>query len=363
MPALSGLFISLAIMTKSTAVIFLPVVPFIFILGNPKALKKLLGFFVFIISSIAFLYILFPPVWKNPVKTAPKYFEKIAFGVTGIGMEGKKEIGSSGKAENITLDDTLEDKGKLFYLVSLFIRTTTAFWVIFVISLGFYFYILLKGFFVQIFQAFKNRKIPGQFYFSNKAWLAFWSLGISSAVIFGMSFAQKQSDRYAVLVYPFIILICAYFLDFIKWYLSLPLVIFYVIFTLFEIKGTHPYYISYSNRYLGGVEMRMRALDGPPFGVAMYEAMKILNDDMKNNGYSGYYTVAGPKSVKAISAGGKFSRFPSCVTDYIVAYALEDKPTYTCYRKYTLIDTVRIGNFDYWYIYKRDNQKHESNYE
>lgn len=359
----SGLFIALALLTKSTAIIFLPAVPFIFLLGNTGLIKKLLGLLLFLASTALFIYAFFPPIWKNPVESAPKYFEKIAFGVSGIGMEGKKEIGSSGKAENITLDDTLEDKGDNFYLVSLVMRLSPAATILLVISLAVFIYYLMKSFAVLIYNSIKSKAIPKAFQCPNDVWLAFWSFGFSLASIIGMSLAQKKSDRYEILVYPFLFLIAAYMINKLKWYLSLPLIIAYIVLAGIEVKQMHPYYLSYSNPYLGGVEMRMRALDGPPFGVASYEVFNVIKNDMKNNGYEGFYTIAGSKSIKAISVGGKFSRFPSCVTDYVVSYGLEENPIYTCSRKYTLIDTVKIGNFDYWYIYKRENQKHESNYD
>lgn len=44
-------------------------------------------------------------------------------------------------------------------------------------------------------------------------------------------------------------------------------------------------------------------------------------------------------------------------------FAFDDKPTLVCKNKYVLADTVKIDGFDYWYIYKRLNQKHESNYD
>jgi len=143
----------------------------------------------------------------------------------------------------------------------------------------------------------------------------------------------------------------------------LPLTILYIDLVCYELRGYHPHYLAYSNPYLGGIKTRISALDNAPFGVGTYAAFDIVQNDRKLTGLTGYYTVAGSKSVKAISAGGKFSRFPSCVTDYIITYATETKPVNSCTQRYMLLDTVNIHDFDYWYVYKRLNQAHESNYD
>jgi hypothetical protein len=358
----SGLFYSLSLLTKSTAVIFLPAIPFIFLLGNTSLLKKLTSFLLFILSSLFFIYTLFPPIWNNPAKQIPEYYKKIAFGVTDIGVEGKKEIGTDGKSENIVLDETLGDKASNFYISSLFMRLSVAGGIFLIISIGVFIYAITKGFLLTILDATRSKKLPKLFTFSTESWVRFWSLGIAVAILFALTMSVKKTDRYEIIVFPFLLLLVASFLSKLKWYLSLPLVVLYVSFVLYEIAPIHPYYLAYSNPYLGGIETRLRTIDKAPFGIASYEAFSIVKKDREVTGYSGYYTISGSKSIKAISAGGKFSRSPSCVTDYMVDFVLDEQTPTNCVQKFTLLGTVKVSGFDYWYVYKRISQKHESNY-
>jgi hypothetical protein len=360
---LSGFLFSLSFLTKSSAIMFLPAVPFIFLLGNGKLLKKLVCFILFLLSSLLFTCIFFPPVWNSPVKSIPKYYKQILVGVTDIGIEGKKEIGFSGKNENVTLDETLSNKDLNFYLSSLFMRLTPASCILLTISLSLFIYLILKGKILAIWNTIRNKKISGTFAYPVDSWLSFWSVGLSIAFLIALTLSVKKTDRYEILVFPFLFTTIAYFLNKLKIYVAIPLVLVYAIFAIYELSLIHPYYLAYSNPYLGGIERRLRALDGAPFGIGSYAAFEIIKNDMIRNNYSGYYTVSGSKSIKAISVGGKFSRSPSCVTDYNVVFAFDDKPTYMCVQDYVLINTVKISGFDYWYIYKRLNQLHQSNYE
>ncbi len=359
----SGLFFALALLTKSTAIIFLPAIPFIFWLGNNSVLKKLSALLLFIVATLLFVYAFFPPIWRHPIKQVPRYYNQIVFGITDIGVNGRKEMGTSGKGDNILLDDTFKDKGPNFYIRSLFMRLSIAGGVVLVVASGVFIYFILKGFVLLIWKTIKNKSIPKTYNFASDSWISFWSIVISIAVLIALTLAVKKSDRYEILVFPFLLTIVAYFYNKLKLYLSLPLISIYACFVVYELIPLHPYYLAYSNPYLGGIETRLRALDDAPFGIGSYAAFDIVKNDREASGYDGYYTVSGSKSIKAISVGGRFSRFPSCVTDYVITYALEDQPTYTCVQKYTLLGKVKISGFDYWYVYKRLHQKHESNYE
>lgn len=219
---------------------------------------------------------------------------------------------------------------------------------------------MLRGFFSILFNAVKNRKILFNYEFSAASWISFWSLGLSGAVLIGLTLAVKKSDRYEILVFPFLLSLISWLLSRLNRYIAVSLIFLYVLLTGYELFINHPYYMAYSNPVLGGVELRLRALDDSPFGIGVVEAMQKVKADMQENDYDGYYTISGPKSIKAISVGGRYSRYPNCATDYVVVYALERDPIDICVNKYVLIDTVKIGGFDYWKIFKRLNQKHES---
>jgi len=359
---LAGLCFALAVLTKSSAVMVLCAVPFIFFLGDAAWYKKLTALFVFIISTVLFLYAFFPPVWKDPVKSFPGYYKKIAFGVSDIGIAGKREIGTSGKGESTVLEKTLKDKGNLFYLSSLFVRLSLAGSALLIITISIGFYFFSKELFLFISRIIKNKKIPKEYKFPPGVWLSFWSFCLSVAIMIALTLAVKKSDRYIVLIFPFLFVLISYFLSNIDKKLSVVFAVVYLAVVGYELKEIHPYYAAYSNPYFGGLETRLNVFDNAPFGIGIYEAFQIVKKDMESNDYNGYYTISGPKSIKAISEGGRFSLYPSCVTDYSVVFGLEDQPTDRCAQKYEKIGSVNISGFDYWNVYKRLSQKHESNH-
>ena len=359
---LSGLFFALGVLTKSSAVIVLPAFPFIILLGNFSVPKKLLSIVIFIVALGLSVYVSFPAIWKDPIKSFYGYYQKIYTGVSEIGVEGRKEVGTSGKSENVTLDKTVNKRDDNFYITSLFVRTSVVGSVLIIVSVGFYIYVLLKGFFVFISSSVKNKSVQKVFNYGADSWLSFWSLGISVAILVALTLATKKIDRYAVFAFPFILIVITYFLHKLNKWVGLAVMIVYLVFTSKQLYDIKPYFFAYSNPYLGGLATRLYELEGEPFGVGSYEAFQIIKKDMEANNYDGFYTVAGGKSIKAISAGGKFSRYPSCVTDYVVVFIMDPSPKDSCRQRYNKIGAVKIDGLEYWTVYKRVNQKHQSNY-
>jgi hypothetical protein len=231
--------------------------------------------------------------------------------------------------------------------------------VLLFLSLSYLLFLLFR-YFIQLF---KKRKF--NFESLRKPENIFLFL-ISSIVIFSLvalTLSAKKSDRYEILIYPFLILIFTYFLTKINSWIYLFLITLYVFITLIELDRIHPYYLAYSNPLFGGIEARHKSIDNSPFGIGIYKAYQFVLKDRLDNNYDGYFTISGNKSIKEISYGGKFSKYPSCVTDYIITYYKNEQPTKRCVQKYTLLGSVEISGKEYWFIYKRDNQKQESNKE
>jgi len=359
---LSGLFFALGVLTKSAAIIVLPAFPFIILLGNSSVLKKLLSMVIFVVAVGLSVYAFFPAIWKDPVKSFYGYYQKISIGVSDIGVDGRKEVGTSGKSENVTLDETVRKRDDNFYVISLFARTSVVGSVLIVVSVGFFIYVLLKGVFVFISSSIKNKSIQKVFNYEAGSWLSFWSLGLSVAILVALTLATKKTDRYAVFAFPFILIVITYFLYKLNKWVGLAVMVVYLVFTSKQLYDIKPYFFAYSNPYLGGLTTRLYGLEGEPFGVGSYEAFQIVKKDMEENNYDGFYTISGSKSIKAISAGGKFSRYPSCVTDYVIVFTKDLSPKSSCRQKYIKIGTVKIGGLDYWTVYRRVNQRHQSNY-
>ncbi len=359
---LSGLFFALGVLTKSAAIIVLPAFPFIILLGNSSVLKKLLSVIIFIVAVALSVYAFFPAIWNDPLKSFYGYYQKVSIGVSDIGVDGRKEVGTSGKSENVILDETVRKRDDNFYITSLFARTSVVGSVLIVVSVGFFIYVLLKGVFIFISSSIKNKSIQKVFNYEVDSWLSFWSLGLAIAILVALTLATKKTDRYAVFAFPFILIVITYFLYKLNKWVGLVVMVVYLVFTSKQLYDIKPYFFAYSNPYLGGLTTRLYGLEGEPFGIGSYEAFQIIKKDMEDNNYNGFYTVAGSKSIKAISTGGKFSRYPSCVTDYVVVFTMDFSPKSSCRQKYTKIGTVKIGGLDYWTVYRRVNQKHQSNY-
>jgi hypothetical protein len=322
-------------------------------LGNSSVIKKLGGLLLFISACAFFIYVFFPPIWENPIKYIPKYYGKMATGVMDIGIEGKKEVGNSGEGTSVVLDEIIDEVGPNFYLTSLIMRFSVAGIALVLISVSVFLYSSLKGFVLTWWKLLKTKKFPKVFNYNVESWISFWSLGISTAFLIALSIPVKKSDRYEIVVFPFLIAIIAYFLQRLKIQYAIFLVLIYSAGTLYELNTASPYFFAYSSPLLGGITTRLYTLNDSPFGVGTYATFDVVKKDREKNGETSFYTISGSKSVKAISAGAKFSRTPSCVTDYVIYFAMESKMIYSCAQKYRLVDTVKIGGFDYWYVYKK----------
>ena len=112
------------------------------------------------------IYVFFPPIWQNPIKYIPKYYGKMAAGVTDIGVGGKKEVGNSGEGPSVVLDETIDEVGDNFYLTSLIMRFSVAGIALVLISVSVFLYLSLKGFVLTWWRLLKTRKLPKVFNYS-----------------------------------------------------------------------------------------------------------------------------------------------------------------------------------------------------
>jgi hypothetical protein len=360
---IAGLLTALAILTKTTAIIIIPAIILAFLLGNVQWKVKVKGLLVFFISLIVFIYSFFPAIWTNPLHYFPVYYKNIIFGVSEIGVTGKKEIGSSGIGQNKTLERVFKNNNPDYYIESLLIRMTPGFLILLIPALIYYCYQFSKGLIKKIYSCAVVKLKDLSWKFLPDSWLSFYSTGISIGILIALTLAVKKSDRYIIMVFPFLITLITHYLYRMKIKTAGILIFLYCVYTAYALKSIFPYYLAYSNPYLGGIEHRLSEIDKAPFGIGIYEAFQIVKNDMDKNNYSGFYTISGTKSIKAICAGGKFSLYPSCRTDYSVVYAYESPPTERCAQKYKLIGSVKIAGFDYWNIYKRTSQLHQGNYD
>ncbi|MDM8532335.1 glycosyltransferase family 39 protein [Anaerolineales bacterium HSG25] len=140
---LTGLFLGLSLLTKSTALLLFPMLGLIFLsqtislhrnnsdlTGTSSASQNSLGLIVFhhflvLLTSMLTFFLLWPAMWVTPVEalslTFGKLFTDQAAGVGNLGM--------------FWFGEFVEDPGLLFYLVVFLLKTTPLLWLGLLLSL------------------------------------------------------------------------------------------------------------------------------------------------------------------------------------------------------------------------------------
>lgn len=352
---LSSLFFVLAFYTKSSAIIILPVLFVIFIFAQDTIINKLKNLFLVLLSIVVFLYLFFPALWLKPIQRFPEMFSKIYQGASSIGYEGKMEIGSSGKSDNIILKKARSLKNE-FYKNALLYTLSPITWVGIISLIPLILYIIIY----RIYLSEKPRTLNKLFklFISNeKVKLIIFSLLGFLAFYLSYSYSVKAYERYAVIMYPFIFFVLVSIIDFLDYKAVILAVIIYLGINIPDLVKIHPYYYAYGNPYLGGSFQRYEILNSPPFGVGTFELNKQLTLYIKNQNSGFFPVIGGFKSLKAIFKDGRNERSPLCDVDYFIMFYDDLTPGEACVgRSKKLILTLNIGGFDYWKVFKFNRQ-------
>lgn len=335
-------FLAFAVLTKTTSLVFIPVPLLMIFAGQLSFKKKVFSYLLLLVFSSLFTFALFPAVWKNPVKKVPYYYKKMSEGVTLIGYEGRKEIGKSGKGESTILEKSMKKKPLEYYPRVLMYRLSPGMWVISGLTVLGSIYFFIRHF---IEMAGKQDRTFEHFD------LFVFTVFLITTFYVALTMATKTSERYALIFLPFMFLCTATTLGKAKLRYMTILVLIYVLSMIPQYKEIYPYFFAYGNSFLGGTQGKFNDLKSPAFGVGILGVWETIQE--YRNWDPAYFTVAGTKSLKAISSGARFERAPNCTTDYFLAFARDLKPKDVCVGKtYDLIAVNKIGNMDYWYIYK-----------
>ncbi len=324
---LGALFFVLALLTKTSALMLLPIIFLMLVLGKQSLGKKFLTIILLPFALSAFIYFLVPALWVNPLINARSIYKKMATGVIDIGIYNKKEIGLPGDKDSLIED--VSRGGGIWYFYLLEIP-----YVLSPVSLGFLAVSVIR----LIYMGFK-KQISILNIFSFLAFIIF---------LVGLSIADKKGLRYGIVFFPFLFVIMS------NWLSNLPIKIFSVSLGVLLISlipqyiSIYPYFYVYGNPLLGGVKSRTMIFDPGSFGVGAYEACQYINSVLKPNTD---YTVIAPKSFKYTCLNVKVTTRPSCESDFDVIYALDDTPIKFCPGMFHVLRKVRIGNLDYWTIY------------
>lgn len=325
-----SLFLVLSILTKSTGILMAPVLLIVMLTAKVPLINKLKHCIWLVMTFALFVYVFVPAIWKNPVTETRKVFVDIYSGVIDIGFFGKREVGFAGTKRNVVLDEFDKNGGASYYLKSIFYNLSP-------LTSALACYV-----FVRLIVLTLKRKVTTEELLTTLAIVAF---------LIPMSISNKKGLRYGVVLLPYIILLQSFALaTFRTRHLGFALS-FYIITLLPQYLTIYPYFYSYANPILGGVKAKTALFKPGSLGVGTYELNKLISQDVGHVNRT--YTISGFKSLKVINPPGFVDTSFKCQNDYIAVYALDKTPAERCADRFEHIGTVRVGNLDYWKLYKR----------
>lgn len=325
---LSALFLVLGVLTKSSGAIFTPI-PFLIILVSKADFKqKAASWMLFSVMSLITLYAAVPALWKNPIKASVEIYHGISAGAMDIGYLGKKEVGFGGAKGNITLDEISVNGSYDYYVKALFYTLSPISLCILTAS--------LIWFFGSVFKRKPNTLNV---------------LSILTVLLFLviMSISNKKGIRYGIIFYPFLFLIMANFLSVLKTRFYTGALIVFAVSLVPQYIQIYPYFYAYANPLLGGVKARVEVFKPGSLGVAAYAVNQKIQIDAKSTNY----TISANKSLGVINKKGVVATSFNCSSDYVVVYYLDKERVRSCGGSISLLSTVKVGNLDYWEIYKK----------
>jgi hypothetical protein len=277
-----------------------------------------------LLLSVTFTFIIIPALWGNPFHAVPKVYREIVGGITNIGIEGNTESGSSSEL--------------LFYFKGLVHLLSPVTLLLVGSSILFLAYSMIKY----------QRTI-----INHVSPLCLFSFLSFIVIILILTIALKKSERYTIILFPFLFMTAAWAVSKLKasYFALVSLVL--MLSLLPQYKQIYPYFYAYGNPLFGGVKGRYDAFKAGPFGVATVAVDESIRADRKNKRKPDFYSVAAYKSFVYASSAPRVMYTPDCYVEYYVARPLERKPSDFCKTSFKLLSTVRVGNMDFWYIYKR----------
>ncbi len=353
----AGMFTA-AFLTKTTALIFLPIPLIMLLAGKLHWQKKILYFFGLPVMSAVFVFVMFPALWKNPVLAVPYYYQKLSTGVYTIGYEGKKDVGTGGELENAITEKIFGQRPAEYYLKVLLFDLTPVAIFLFVISLLYVTIFSVITFSKYLFSILKKKADLKNLSKENilSVWLPLLAFVVGVGFILALTLANKKIDRYAVVCLPFIFIIISYALSRFGKTALVILLFAYISGIVPAYLKFYPYFYSYSNPFMGGLLGRFKQVNADTFGVGAYDVFKAIHADVLISDFNGQQPIiTSQKSVQAIATDVRFTREPNCFTNYYVAFAHGTQPTKFCRggkNRFHIIYTVKVGGMDYWYVYK-----------
>ncbi|PIR43575.1 hypothetical protein COV24_02000 [candidate division WWE3 bacterium CG10_big_fil_rev_8_21_14_0_10_32_10] len=333
----------LAFLTKSNSLFLLPFVGLLFFVHffDTKNVKNMVlaiskKYFAWILGSIFIFFLLWPAMWVTPVSTLKDYYNGIS------------EVGVTDGHPQKWLGNEVIDPGVTFYPGILFIRYTP------------WFYILtFSGILLFLYSIYKYRKID-KFYLTSLFFVFFY-------IVF-MTLPSKKLGRYILPIIPFLSLFATYFLynvwEFVKKGYKLttkaPVYIVSLLFICLSIFSTYkffPEYLFYYNPLVGGFNGG-RNIENPKWPLGGYVLSKYINiiPNIENINvfirkpftYEHFLNT----HTYDVSAVDNYSKSG----DLFILESVDDF-FFLSYRRFKLIDVIKIDTVDYFWVYEITSDK------
>ena len=327
---LGAIFFTLAFLTKSLGIIFLPIPILTLILASASPRSRVLAVALFTLVVGFSTYLVVPALWRSPLHSARSLYTKISAGAIEIGYMGKKDIGFAGGKENVILDEVSQNGSVDYYIKALANNLSPGTLLALAASLVYTAYLVSA----------KRGDKPVIL------------SGITVLVFLGvMSISNKKGLRYGAVFYPFLFYIMARLLTAIKSNITLGMLFVHFLLLIPQYVQIYPYFYAYGNPLMGGTRARVQVFTPGALGVGTYAVHQAILKQLKPDKQA---TVSGNKSLKVMSSEFEVSSSESCTSDFIVKYGLNLGRDAPCGASFKLTSTVTVGNYPYWYIYKND---------
>lgn len=245
---ISAIFFGLAMLTKTTALLLLPVVFFAFLIKyfliNKMYIKECVkSSFLFLLTSFLIYFIVWPGMWFDPIGTLVYVYK----GVT-VGTEDHSQI---------YFGNLVNDPGSFYYLIVTFIKATI-----------YIFPALLVALYIQLNTTYKKYTFEIFLFLSSILYLI------------EISIPSKKLDRYIFTLLLLIsMIIYSYLYDFSK-----KILIYFLAFNLFFIIYLNFDYFSYYNPLAGGIKNGISWIE-PKWVFGQKEISNYFAAEIRNNNY------------------------------------------------------------------------------
>ncbi|OGC57551.1 hypothetical protein A3H26_03250 [candidate division WWE3 bacterium RIFCSPLOWO2_12_FULL_36_10] len=332
---LSGLFLSLAFLTKSIgigALLFGILFSIFYFLVKRDYLALFKYSLTLILVFIVVTFIMFPALWMHPIQVLSRVFSE------------SERIGARRGHEQIIFGSVVDSAGFLFYPTVIILKLSL---------------ITLFGLFVFIFTKFKKiifihkTKVidlleSPVFYFS------MFYLGY----FFLMSMFSKKIDRYMLVLYPYLTLLAVLgFFEVKKILYKLILFVPAILVTVYSFITLFPYYFTYTNPLFGSPAFANTIIGQKSFGIGIFELRDFI---LKNYGYYPKLGFIDIKPMEAIYPNSKvfdirvdgtsnYDLLVLGINEIIPGKVLKGE------RKFKYDKSIFINGLEYWRIYVKEN--------